>query len=174
LESSPVVFVSESLGSKMLMDAVLKEHRTNSAALKANPQFEQMIKNNRYVFMMANQLALLQMPEPSTNGPVPPVAALAAPRKAPLLEEFVTAHRKISGKTQVQIIAFSDLYDDLSWKVEDADLGAGEHLRPDNFNPVNAIDWFWLYENPRTAHDGYGANEKVVNTVVNGWEWKGK
>jgi len=176
LVRSPVVLITESLGSKMLFDAIRKDQAANSASVNHNQAFEQMIKNNLYIFMMANQLALLDMPEPRANGPVPPPTAtfFAAASQSPSLKAVVSTHAIIAPETPLLFVAFSDLYDDLSWKVRRADLGfePGANVTIDNFNPVNSWNYFGFIEDPRRAHTRYGANAKVVETVVRGYKWK--
>jgi len=146
--------------------------------------------------MMANQLNLLEMPSPEPSGQVPQPAGLAANESAQrpksigafLRMRYNAMHpgnhldsRKDeqtkmqppeSGRRPFFFVAFNDPYDVLSYKITDDEVQEYAKLQwvaLDNFAPRNAPDWFWLYESPADAHDGYKNNSHVVAVVVDGY-----
>ncbi|MGA2018851.1 MAG: hypothetical protein ABSH26_18075, partial [Opitutaceae bacterium] len=162
LRESPVVFITESLGSKMLFDAVA-DHDAKEIALGTpghDTHFDDMVIKGHYVFMMANQLALLDMPDPSDVGPVPSDSSPVAPKVFSRLSGFITAREHARGRRPemrtplpLLFVAFNDPYDDLTYSIEQPDFPAGFDVSIDNFFSHNVKwDWFGLIENPGKAH----------------------
>jgi hypothetical protein len=66
------------------------------------------------------------------------------------------------------VAAFSDLYDDLSYRVSTDSLPETD-AKVDNFYPRNAPNVLGIFENPDTAHTSYGSNPDVVRVVMEGY-----
>lgn len=187
-DARPVVFVTESLGSKFLFDAVrdlwdASESRpVNQAALGAR------LANVRMLFMLANQIPLLDLADADADaGPtttrVGPAGAspsatpssmgrfldiLSKARRTPLrVAPLATAPAPIADP--LTVVAFTDPNDLLSYRL----LVSEMRLVPDAvrlFNVIasNAPVYFGLVERPDTAHCGYAFNAYVVGLLVQG------
>jgi hypothetical protein len=68
----------------------------------------------------------------------------------------------------MDVIAFSDSNDLLTWKVPEVYAEANPNLRFTNVYVHNSMDIFWLLENPSTAHTGYFINPTVRKVMVCG------
>jgi len=193
LRTEPTVFLSESLGSIMLMEAFAKQEREwrpgkpNADAEKYS-RLKDASQNLRVVYMMANQMALLNMPEEDRNGNAVPV--LSASRVAassneeseqappPVWGAFYNARKNLgtSDNERLTIAAFSDLYDVLSWPANQMSIPAASDGAPvfnvDNFYPVNSVALIapiGIEEDPDSAHTTYGTNSKVYKLLVHGY-----
>jgi hypothetical protein len=62
-----------------------------------------------------------------------------------------------------QIVAWSDPGDLLTWGVPDL---SQSHVTVQNCPAQNAVRWFWLLENPISAHTKYDQNERVLRAMV--------
>jgi len=151
-----------------------------------------VLRNLKTVYMMANQIALLDMPVPDPSGNVIPSAeadeaALNAKstekhgvfrsfvdsRKALLAEPSdsgpaAAAEDAVARRSPLLVAAFSDLYDDLSYRVSTDSLPESD-AKVDNFYPRNAPNILGIFENPDTAHTTYGSNPDVVRVVMEGY-----
>jgi hypothetical protein len=191
--TEPTVFLSESLGSVMLMEAFAKQERDwrpgqPTADAEKYSHLKDASQNLRVVYMMANQMALLNMPKADRNGNAVPV--LSANRieassneeseqaPPPVWDAFYNARKNLgtSDDDRLTIAAFSDLYDVLSWPANPTSIPAASDGAPvfnvDNFYPVNSIALFapiGIEEDPDSAHTGYGTNSKVYKLMVNGY-----
>jgi hypothetical protein len=131
------------------------------------------------IYFFANQLSLLEF----TNLEGPPAAASAAnstaqsaaaqpsgTQPAPRFEQMVNRWAQYQSQFQssvhagdeaarkkVQVVAWSDPSDLLTWRVPR--IGEVDVL---NFYVQNATHWFWLFESPTGAHDGYAKNKIVL------------
>jgi hypothetical protein len=196
IPESPVAVITESLGSLMFIDGLRALAPQSGEDMDAG--LANFLKNSRMVFMMANQLNLLEMPPPEPAGPVPGPGSSQATetdsdRRPNALRAFLrlrynamhphnhlrnrtdeTKHMKPppAGSNPFFFVAFNDPYDVLSYKITSPDIEEYAQVQwaaIDNFAPRNACDWFGLYESPAKAHDGYKDNSHVVALVVNGY-----
>jgi hypothetical protein len=192
IPGSTVAVITESLGSLMFVDAL--QALAPPPEEEMGPHLTQFLNNDRMIFMMANQLNLLEMPTPEPSGPVPRPVGMTASQseqrpssiRAFLRLRYNAIHpgrhlrSRADEKTKMQpppsdstpffFVAFNDPYDVLSYKVATDDIqDYAQWAAIDNFAPRNACDWFGLYESPGDAHDGYKDNKHVVALVVNGY-----
>jgi hypothetical protein len=195
IPDSQVAVITESLGSLMFVDGL--------RSLAPPPEQETdaplaiFLTNARVVFMMANQLNLLEMPAPEPAGPAPaPTGAVAnedtehlKSLRAFLRLRYNAMHRvenhlasradernkmkpPASGSKPFYFVAFNDPYDVLTYKITTDDTqDYAQWVAVDNFAPRNACDLFGLYESPADAHDGYKDNQHVVKVVVDGYRY---
>src|SRR5438067_8139558 len=101
----PVIFGTESLGGKVAMDAlgtIWNEHRTRGAAAA----FRQRAAAVRTVFMLANQLPLMNLAAPGAS-----------------LRDVLAALGDVPGGEARTVVAFSDPNDLLSYRLNAADVG---------------------------------------------------
>jgi hypothetical protein len=188
-EGSPTVIVTHSLGGYMLMDAIDDEIEHEQAVHRKNltSPGARIAKNTRYVYMLANQLALLDLttldtyPYPETP-PTPDTCPTITKHR--LLDKFscdwaaahgLPAAATTSGNNHLQIVAFSDPNDILSYLVSRADIG----LPPDASEPQRRFytnvylynrefDIPFFFADPYGAHLGYLNNPQVLDLFVCG------
>jgi hypothetical protein len=184
---SPTVVLTESLGSIMFAEAVAQHQVTLRAAGKEKERegMESALRNLETIFMMANQIALLDMPAPDpSGGTVPradlggaaagaPLAALKAVAQARMdlqgpAESAPAFQQKGAGHRRLLIAAFNDVYDILSYRVSPDVLPVSNALI-DNFYPANAPNILGIIESPADAHENYGSNAQVYKLVMEGY-----
>ncbi len=133
LYNDPTVIITHSLGGYMLMDAIDDELRNeNCDNTLRNTAAGKLLANTDYIYMMANQIALLDLSRlrfyPRRLGgaaPPDPVAQrfakcwTAVKPKSPAL---LQANGVEQSPTEKQIVAFSDPNDILSWRLRPRDL----------------------------------------------------
>ncbi len=159
----PIVFIAESLGSKVSFDAIYKLQTTGpeterTAATQLFDRFAQ-------VFMQANQLPILSLADQHVGGTSRAAAAPAFP--ADPLAAIIRNQKSRSGK-KIQVVAFSDPNDLLSYP-----LVHYRQVQPFEATDVivsNSTTWFGLFENPYPAHTAYRDNDAVVNLIACGTE----
>jgi hypothetical protein len=189
---APTIFLTESLGSIILAETITGHVKRPSATQSTAQRngMRDVLRNLETVYMMANQLALLDMPTPDPTGNIVPSSN---PSSASMTAESTEAHGAFHafvdarnsllaerggtllapGPTPaparpLQVAAFSDLYDVLSYRVSEDSFPKGG-ARIDNFYPRNATAWVGLYEDIAKAHTGYGANPDVIRLVMKGY-----
>jgi hypothetical protein len=176
----PTVLMTESLGSKFLIDALLallKESDTST-----QQALLEQLGGEVTIFMLANQVPLLDLARdtPGTAAGVDADPGRTPPRSRPedslqlLLEQLIgprprEAQTK-SHTTAVTVVAATDPNDLLSYRLP---RGRYEALFPGKVNVVNVIvsnDWtyFGYIERPDTAHQGYIANKALARAVFCG------
>lgn len=176
---APIAFISESLGSYMLLDAIRHFNATQKQRETSAAGFE-MISRLRVVYMFANQIPLLELSELESAAPGAPVsrrAISARTRLSAFLDLVRGAHarariaaRPAAPLPPLQFVAFTDPNDLLSYRVRDSDFPGGDQAfaPPANVLSPNATAWFDLFADPLTAHNGYQDNARVVDLVVCG------
>lgn len=169
------ILVAESLGSKMLSDAIVSIWQGASAADQS--RIAQRLGDVQMVFLLANQIPLLNAASYS------PSAAGKAARSSidgageTLVDVFAGAREKNNKafarepSGPVRFVAFTDPNDLLSYR-----LFRGAYL-PTDIGVTNVIvsndhTYLGLLERPDTAHCGYGWNPAVVATVARGYDGK--
>jgi len=160
--ATPLVAVSESLGSKILFDAVeqiLSQRNTFARA--------RMRTSLQLIFMKANQLPLLDTATFHQN--VSPSTVLRVARM--LTSGRGMKANRVTGRLEppVRIVAFTDPNDLLSYRLPP------EAFSPQNVGVSNVIvsnddTYFGLIERPDTAHCGYAWNPFVLGTIVHGYD----
>jgi hypothetical protein len=133
------------------------------------------------IYFFANQVPILELadlkagssPPLAASGPdiaaVPDVAQPSAPSETALISQWAQVHAAFEqrvhpndagAQTKMQIVAFSDPSDLLTWRVP--------KLRDVNVVNVyvqNALHWLWLFESPTDAHDNYASNRNVMRVM---------
>lgn len=172
LEHENIAFITHSLGSKIFMDALVNDANIiTAAAQKSAPGSENnlLIKKLQQkqvtVFMLANQLPLLQ---------------IAAP--LPQVHNQINSYCSPKGKNyskrifkEVNVVAFSDPNDILSYAIpqEFVDEYFDSRICPRvtnvSVNVAPEISAFGIgVVDPVTAHTSYDTSDKVINLITNG------
>jgi hypothetical protein len=181
----PLAIITESLGSKFLFDAVRTLWLEAPSAPSGRQALAQRLTSIRAIYLVANQIPLLDIASPLPGEPVaPPDAARLAARAQPAassLEGFLQILREARGQsgaagarvsaaalTPPTVVAFTDPNDLLSYRLLPRGLDlAGAQLV--NVIVSNDDTWFGFLERPDTAHCGYAWNRKVIGLIANGY-----
>jgi len=180
--SERTVIITHSLGGYMMMDAIDDELRREKAGAKSAART--LLENTQFIYMMANQLALLDLT--TLNGY--PRRLEGATTEADIAEHFARRWAAIKLRSPVrppqaeaagtphttrQIVAFSDPNDILSWRLKRYDL----KLPPSEWKSVKLTNVYLsnaefsvplLFSDPTTAHFGYFDNQSVIDMLVCG------
>jgi hypothetical protein len=180
--SERTVIITHRLGGYMMMDAIDDELRGERAGAKSAART--LLENTQFIYMMANQLALLDL----TTLEGYPRRLEAAPTEADVAERFARRWAAIKLRSPVrstqaeidgtphttrQIVAFSDPNDILSWRLKRYDL----KLPPSEWKSVKLTNVYLsnaefsvplLFSDPATAHTGYFDNQTVIDMLVCG------
>ena len=181
----PTVIITHSLGGYMLMDAIADELRGTNC--QGGGAAEKILENTPVIYMMANQLALLDL---STLHRDPDAPKPKIPESTPTTNHFaqcwIAARRaralreaKSSGsdekKPLSQVVAFSDPNDILSWRLEPRNLKLpkpvwGEVAVTNVYMSNNEFSMPGLISDPVNAHTGYFVNPTVMDMLICGMD----
>jgi hypothetical protein len=177
-DKSPRLFVTESLGSKFLFDAVVRLANRSDRDPRAAAALASRLESLKAVYMAANQIPLLD--QATVGGDGIASAAMGDRRRAyrSSLADFLALRRlrrpEIMPESLPQgipIITFVDPNDLLTYRLLPDTLGeAGDRT----INLIVSNDWTYLgyVERPDNAHCGYSWNPYVVGMIVNGYNGK--
>jgi hypothetical protein len=191
--SNPTVIITHSLGGYMLMDAIdyeLRKERCDKGA--GSTAASKILANTDYIYMMANQIALLDLSRLHTY-PRRPAGALPQLQSEDTLpgSEIATQFAKCWTATppkprprfdtngveappaEKQIVAFSDPNDILSWRLRQKDLGVPRSDRrsvklTNVYMSNGEFSIPGLISDPVKAHTGYFDNPTVMNLLLCG------
>ena len=187
--TAPIAFISESLGSYMLLDAI--EHLNNTPRAKAESAagFD-MLARLRVVYMFANQIPLLGLSEldrlkaiavgRQTSKSLGARAPAAKTRLGKFFElvrqararagvRARTARQPVAPTPPFQFVAFTDSNDLLSYAIRASDVPSSPDFAPPaNVRSPNAVAWFDLFADPVAAHNNYSSNPQALELVVCG------
>lgn len=169
-ERQKLAFITHSLGSEILMDAMVNTSNRISAAQNnispaLSPFIRQLQNKEITIFMLANQLPILQI-----GHPLPPVHNQIEAYCSPQGSKY---SRRIFKGTN--IVAFSDPNDILSYAIPQnfADTYIDSRICPRvtnvSVNVAPEISAFGLgIVNPVEAHTNYDNSPKVINLITRG------
>jgi len=170
LKRENIIFITHSLGSKIMLDTLTDIVEMVSTADKNSSHASQLIidelKTKKLtVFMLANQLPLLQITQhkPKISGKIP---QYCTPKGS-------YYNQRVFDK--VNIIAFSDPNDLLSYDIPQqfVDEYIDSRICPEVTNvSINVADIISAFGvgvvNPVTAHTGYDNDNRVIEIIANG------
>jgi len=173
-EGTSRIIVAESLGSKIIADAVWALKPGGSDAAKA--EFGNRIASIKQIFLLANQIPILDLAGPLVQPGITGVTAPGSPAKTSLAQLIsrIRAYRNASvqftGKPVV--VAFSDPNDVLSYRLLNDHISSKARL----VNVIVSNDWTFTppffgdygLETPDTAHCDYRGNNAVLSLMVVG------
>ena len=184
--SRRIVIVTESLGSRMVFDAIfaLKIEAAGSKDPAALAAFDEAVSPITQIYMLANQLPILALARPA---PTPPVtttgpAASNTPAMAAALSVLSESRARHEKKRQVDpqlaaatpklsLVAFTDPNDLLSYRLLTNDAAVvGANTRVVNVIASNDTTYFGEVENPLNAHEGYNLNKDALRLLFGGSE----
>jgi hypothetical protein len=160
-EAETVVFVTESLGSKVLFDAI-RRIRKQHESKGTQDVVKLRLAAVHMVFMAANQIPLLDQADPEPSSLAEFAANLRQARAFAMQKNRAVPPDSV-------LVAFTDPNDLLSYRL------LRRHIPDSDMRLVNVIvsnDWtyFGYVERPDTAHCGYRWNPKVLGVLVHGYD----
>ena len=163
------VFITHSLGSRVTMDALQWIAEAANAAAKNDPVLQATVRHlqdKRFtVFMLSNQLPLLQLgePPPRVHGQIDDLCGPSAAR----------SRERLFGETH--LIAFSDPNDLFSYAIPPRflDEQVDSRLCPTLTNVILNIGtvsniFGAEFANPLSAHTGYDNDGRVIGLITKG------
>ncbi|MEQ8509107.1 MAG: hypothetical protein RIF37_01940 [Rhodospirillaceae bacterium] len=167
----PRVLVAESLGSKIIADAVLDL----TAASGQEDEFSRRLSSIRQIFLLANQLPLLDLADASAAFAAGDSSTSALSRLVKRLEE---SNRTQTGDP-IQVVAFTDPNDLLSYRLSEKYLDSD---KTDLINVMVSNDWTYTVpfvetlslERPDAAHCDYQRNNTVMALAAVGNPGRGQ
>jgi hypothetical protein len=171
-----LAFVTESLGSKMLFDAIqevwaLAEKSDDKTAVD---RVATGLASTRMMYMVANQLPLLDAAGTATAGTlwdVSPRQPATRGNTRNVFDLFSRARRTAARTMEpMTLVAFSDPNDLLSYRIVPGHLdGNLRDFRIVNEMVSNDKTYFDFVERPDTAHCGYTWNPHVFGMLAKGY-----
>ncbi len=167
-DAAPLIVVAESLGSKLLFDA-LSDMLQPEAPQRMRELGQAAARRMAIVFMVGNQLPILGLAEQQL---APGVAPLGPPDA---LQRFL-ALRRISSQapkrseslSKLAVVAFTDPNDLLSYRLLPSRY-AGPDVVIADVLVSNSPTWFGLLADPFAAHLNYMQNKDVGAMIACGW-----
>ncbi len=167
----PIAVITESLGSKVLFDAARAVYEDPGPEPGARAAMNQRFASVQMIFLMANQIPLLDIASPIP----PPPGMESAPQPSSLGEMIDMVHNgrmamapdRAAAMAAPTVVAFTDPNDLLSYRLLPpvTDLA---HARLINVIGSNAPTWLGFLERPDIAHCGYPLNRTVIGLIAQG------
>ncbi|MGD9098454.1 MAG: hypothetical protein PVF97_10235 [Desulfobacterales bacterium] len=175
-EDAPMFMISESLGSKVLTDTLiriideairpgnLRWPRPGSYATTDVDALVLAAKNTFYrteqIYLGANQIPALSLATGNTL--------------RDLMERMSARERADFGRVPIRVAAFSDPNDIFSYTLIQSGFAEVEGVDVLDVVLSNDKTWFGLFERPDEAHGGYRTNDHVHKTILCGYPvWEG-
>jgi hypothetical protein len=159
-KAEPVFLISESLGSKIVIDSLEALELVPAASDFADAERSHVDS----LYLLANQLPILGLGEPADSqgrsGSYGALQRFARKRTGRRIQEA-------RPDTPLRIVAFSDPNDVFSYQLSDS-MFAPEKVVVSNVVISNATTYVGLIENPDPAHTGYIDQAKVVHAIARG------
>ena len=154
----PLFLISESLGSKILVDALDQEPR----ATRKRDLFAELAPLQQ-IFMAANQIPLLRLaegPKPHTDAAIKSIDDLAREIEKRRTRAYTDRGLTALRTERIAIVAFTDPNDLLSYELH----------QKDTFNVIVSNTWtvFGTFENPWVAHTRYLDQPEIWALIVCG------
>ncbi len=156
------IIVSHSLGSYLIFSSLDMNQITGKTATveQTRTDLQEILKRTSLVVFFANQLRLLELV--GLDGPS---------------ERNIATHLQDWGKVRCEylkslpgapreckpprIIALNDPSDLLTWTVP-----ALGDIHVENYIVRNSTHWFWLFENPTSAHSNYATDKRAIKEML--------
>lgn len=169
-------FVTHSLGSRITIDTIqnFKELNDNPNQTEKRRAIRDVVRDKSFtVFMLANQLPLLQM---GTDVPETPALLEQDSRCGATGKEGEAGKNSLRVMKQMNIVAFSDPNDILSYPVpfDFAEKYLDRRICPIitnvslNVAPQKNLFDTVSFANPLEAHSGYLEDARVIDLIANG------
>jgi hypothetical protein len=163
------VIVAESLGSKIVFDAIRDIWKESSGPERAN--IAEQLRSVQSIFLLANQIPLLDAADRNDTA----LTSRTTDSAFGFLQDFEEARapvpqvRSAASLPPLHVVAFSDPNDLLSYRLKDDNLYQS-NIQVVNVIVSNAPTYLGLVERPDDAHCGYKWNRFVIGTLVDGYD----
>ena len=183
-ERTPIVVVSQSLGSKIVLDALkaIYPSQKNGDRFMA---YSKRVADIRVVHMLANQISLLEVGKSefgtSKNLKLNDAADLSGPSESGYPFAFEVFEKARDAVTQqkgfaesapsgVTFVDYTDPNDILSARFSRDEQQHPEHFDIINVTVSNTSSILNLFANPAAAHCDYVVNEEVMGIITYGYK----
>jgi hypothetical protein len=172
----PTAVVTESLGSKVLFDAARAVYEDVGPGSDARAAMNQRFASIQAIYLLANQIPLLDIASPMPPPPNPDARPDDAPGTASSLDEMIgmvhmgrmaMAPDRAASTAAPTVVAFSDPNDLLSYRLLPPVVNLAQ-ARLINVIGSNATTWLGFLERPDIAHCGYTLNRTVIGLIALG------
>lgn len=171
-QAATLVFISESLGSKILYDAL--DYMLKQKGEKGDDRMRALaagaMNQLALVFMGANQLPMLRLAE--QNALAVKTVAPPSPPQQDSLASLLDLRRRQPGPKRIQrlaIVAITDPNDLLSYRLLRSQYASAD-VAIANVLVSNKTTWLGQIEEPYGAHTTYLDNPDVERLIMTGWE----
>jgi hypothetical protein len=170
----PIAVITESLGSKILLDAARAVFVEGRPAAGGHSAMTQRFASVQMIYLMANQIPLLDIASPLPIRPTPGVEEVrphntSLGRMVDMMDEARTGlppdRRAVMAAPTV--VAFTDPNDLLSYRLISTMLDVSR-ARLINVIATNETTWFGFLARPDSAHCGYTWNRTVIGLIAHG------
>jgi hypothetical protein len=166
---SPVVVISDSVGSKITFDAIYK--LATAPGDGKDPAGMALFNRTALVFMRANQMPILALADKQLDGSLPAARAEEGFPSDPI-QALIQRRNSAPGGARYfgvpTVVAFSDPNDMLSYALARSPLAAAATYPIVDVIVSNDVTYFGLVELPTTAHLDYAKNEAVRRLIACG------
>lgn len=167
-DSAPLIVVAESLGSKLLFDA-LSDMLQPEAPERMHQLGQAAARRMAIVFMVGNQLPILGLAEQQASPSAAPVGPPDSLQRFLALRRMAAQGPKRSESlSKLAVVAFTDPNDLLSYRLLPSRYAAPDVVIADVL-VSNASTWFGLLADPFAAHLNYLQNKDVGAMIACGW-----
>jgi hypothetical protein len=171
----PIAVITESLGSKILFDAARAIYEEARQVAGERTAMAHRFASVQMIYLMANQIPLLDIASPLPPQVETDVPEDDAPRASSLSHMVGMVHRaqtampadRAAATIMPTVVAFSDPNDLLSYRLIPSVLDVAR-ARLINVIESNSTTWFGFLERPDTAHCGYTWNQTVIGLIARG------
>jgi hypothetical protein len=169
LSMTPLMVITDSVGSKITFDAIYKL-ATAPGKAEATAGIA-LFNRTALVFMRANQMPILALADKRLDGTVSAVRADAEFPSDPI-EALIRRRNAEPGESQTHsvptVVAFSDPNDLLSYALARSPLAAGAGYPIVDVIVSNDVTYLGLLELPNTAHLHYARTDEVRRLIACG------
>ena len=173
----PIAVITESLGSKILFDAARAIYEEVGQAAGARAAMTQRFASVQMIYLMANQIPLLDIASPLPTQLEADAQEGGAPHSSSLGHMIGVMHgartamppERLAAMATPTVVAFTDPNDLLSYRLIPSVLDVAR-ARLINVIGSNETTWFGFLERPDTAHCGYTWNRTVIGLIARGHE----
>jgi hypothetical protein len=158
----PTVVITESLGSKLLLDAAQAVYDEADVDPEARAEMDRRFASVQTIFLMANQIPLLDI-----ASPMPPNSSLDRMVDMMHSGRMSVVREQGAPLPMPTVVAFSDPNDLLSYRLLPTIVNLA---RATLINVIvsNARTWLGFLERPDSAHCGYPFNASVIGLIAYG------
>jgi hypothetical protein len=171
----PIAVITESLGSKILLDAARAVFVEGRPADGGHSATTRRFASVQMIYLMANQIPLLDIASPLPIQPIPGVREEVRPhgsslgRMVDMMDEARTGMppERLAAMAAPTVVAFTDPNDLLSYRLISTMLDVSR-ARLINVIATNETTWFGFLARPDSAHCGYTWNRNVFGLIAHG------